>query len=113
MYRHLANPVPVTVTRIFTAPVGTSEPTNTPSLCRVELFWQAMPGETVEEIDREFFAWLETMFAREPDLFMVRPGVEFPIRWLPGSAIELSEPLLGNFARALRASSVMSRLYRE
>jgi acetylornithine deacetylase len=56
MYDHLADPVPVTVTRVFTAPWGTSEPTNTPSLCRVELFWQAMPGETVEEIDSEFFA---------------------------------------------------------
>jgi hypothetical protein len=47
-----------------------------------------MPGETVEEIDREFFAWLETIFAHEPELFGVRPVVEFPIRWLPGSAIE-------------------------
>ena len=82
LYEHLENPVPATVTRIQTAPWGTSEPTNIPPECRVEFFWQAMPGETVEDIDREFFAWFEAVTADFPS----RPAVTHPIRWLPGSA---------------------------
>ena len=54
LYAHLEDPVPVNVTRIFTAPWGMSEPTNTPSTCRVELFWQAMPGESLADIDHAF-----------------------------------------------------------
>lgn len=85
LYGHLQDPVPVTVTRIFTAPWGTSEPTNNPSSCRVELFWQAMPYETVEDIDREFF-----------DHFGNIP-VTYPIRWLPGSALEPDHELVRAF----------------
>lgn len=99
LYAHLTDAVPVTVTRVITAPWGTSEPTNTPGKCRVEIFWQAMPGESQGDIDREFFAWLDTL--------PVRPAVEHPIRWLPGSALDeqhllveelgqAAEPLLGS-----------------
>jgi acetylornithine deacetylase len=92
LYAHLKDPVPVSVTRVFTAPWGTSEPTNTPGKCRVELFWQAMPGESVDDIDREFFAWLDTL--------PVRPVVEHPIRWLPGSALAENHTLVAELAQA-------------
>jgi acetylornithine deacetylase len=92
LYAHLTDPVPVTVTRVFTAAWGTSEPTNTPGKCRVELFWQAMPGESIHDIDRDFFAWLDTL--------PVRPAVEHPIRWLPGSALAGNHPLIDELAHA-------------
>lgn len=87
LYAHLSDAVPVTVTRIHTAPWGTGEPTNIPSTCRVELFWQAMPDETADTIDREFHAWFEAMLAAHPGAFRLRPDIEHPIRWLPGSAL--------------------------
>ena len=87
LYEHLKDPAPVTVTSISTGPWGTSEPIAIPAECRVELYWQAAPGETREAVERDFFAWLRAVF---PD----PPVVVFPIRWLPGSAIPASDPLV-------------------
>ncbi|MEK7408370.1 MAG: M20/M25/M40 family metallo-hydrolase, partial [Acidobacteriota bacterium] len=97
-YAHQADPVPVSITKVFTGPWGVGEPIGPPETCRIEMYWQLMPGETQEEVEREFFAWLEAMVAREPELFSARPKVEFPIRWMPGSFIAKTEPLVGELA---------------
>jgi acetylornithine deacetylase len=90
LYAHSPDPVPVSVTKIFTSPWGTGEPITIPEECKVELYWQLMPGEVREEVDREFFEWLSGL--------KEQPAVEFPIRWLPGSAILESEPLVRELA---------------
>jgi acetylornithine deacetylase len=87
MYAHLQERAPVSVTSISTGPWGASEPIAIPSTCRVELYWQAAPGEAQEAVERDFFEWLRTVF---PD----PPRVEFPIRWLPGSTIPATAPLV-------------------
>jgi acetylornithine deacetylase len=97
-YAHHPDPVPVSVTKIFTAPWGTREPITTPEECRVEFYWQLMPGETQAEVEREFHDWFEQVIASEPRLFARRPTVQFPIRWLPGSAIPASEPVVTELA---------------
>lgn len=97
LYEHLKNPVPVNVGRVHTAAWGTSEPPNTPPLCRVELFWQAMPGESLEKIDEEFGEWFDAVIASAPDVFASRPRVEHPIRWLPGSAVGEATSLITEF----------------
>jgi acetylornithine deacetylase len=94
LYAHHPDPVPVSVTKIFTAPWGTREPITTPEECKVELYWQLMPGETRADVEREFFEWFEHMLSAAPHLFARKPAVEFPIRWLPGSAIDPSEPVV-------------------
>jgi acetylornithine deacetylase len=91
LYAHLSDPVPATITNIHTAPWGTSEPTRIPDECKVEFFWQAMPGETQEEIDREFFEWFNGMIDAHPEVFTARPEIVHPIRWLPGSAVSENE----------------------
>ncbi len=93
-YAHLKNPVPATVTRVHTAAWGTSEPPNIPPVCRVEFFWQAMPGESVEAVDREFFAWFDALIASSPHVFSQRPTIDHPIRWLPGSALASDHALV-------------------
>ena len=98
MYAHHADPVPVSITKIFTSPWGTGEPITTPEVCKVEMYWQAMPGEAQDAIEREFFAWFDAMVASAPELFHMRPAVEFPIRWLPGSSILRSEPLVNELS---------------
>jgi acetylornithine deacetylase len=94
MYAHHSDPVPVAITRLSTAPWGTTEPTRIPDSCKIEMYWQAMPGEPLEEIDREFFEWLDSVSKALP----VRPDVVFPIRWLPGSSIDAGEPLVRELA---------------
>ena len=100
LYAHHCDPVTVSVTKIFTAPWGTREPITPPEECKVELYWQMMPGETQQEVEREFFAWLDGLVEAAPELFPTKPDVEFPIRWLPGSAIDPSEPLVQELAGA-------------
>lgn len=85
-YEHLANPVPVSVLKIHTGPWGTSEPMATACRCQIELFWQTMPGETMEDVDQEFLDWLHGLVAARPELFLEKPLVEFAVRWLPGSS---------------------------
>jgi acetylornithine deacetylase len=94
MYAGHADPIPVSVTKIFTAPWGFSEPITTPESLLVELYWQLMPGETQQEVEREFFEWLTELVSGAPDVFPGMPEVNFPIRWLPGSAVAKSEPLV-------------------
>ena len=102
LYAGAADPVPVAITKMFTAPWGTKEPITVPETCNVEMYWQAMPGESKEEIEREFHEWFQSVLDRAPDLFAIRPGLDFPIRWLPGSAILKSEPLVMELAACAR-----------
>jgi acetylornithine deacetylase len=98
LYADSADPVPVSITKIFTSPWGTQEPITIPETCQIEMYWQLMPGEKQEEIDRDFFAWLDSVVAAAPGLFASRPQVEFPIRWMPGSFILKSEPVVRELA---------------
>jgi len=98
LYSHHTDPVPVSITKVFTSPWGTSEPITIPETCKIEMYWQMMPGEKQEEVEREFFQWFEGITAAAPELFSTKPQVEFPIRWLPGSSISRSEPLVKELA---------------
>ena len=98
LYAHQPDPVPVSITKVFTSPWGTKEPITVPDTCSVEMYWQTMPGERQEDIEREFFEWLDAAIASAPRLFARRPKVEFPIRWLPGSAISRSDALVRELA---------------
>ena len=102
LYRDHADPVPVSVTKIFTSPWGTGEPITVPEECKVEIYWQMMPGETQEAVEREFLTWMESLALEKGGPFDQPPCFTYPIRWLPGSAIAKSEPIvteLGDCAR--------------
>jgi acetylornithine deacetylase len=94
LYAGCPDPVPVSVTKIFTAPWGTTEPITVPEECKVELFWQLMPGEEQAPVEKQFMEWFDTVLASAPQLFAYHPTVEYPIRWLPGSAIDPALPLV-------------------
>lgn len=94
LYAACPDAVPVSVTKLFTAPWGNTEPITVPDECRLELFWQLMPGETQAPVDSQFNLWFESLLLSAPQLFAERPTVEFPIRWLPGSAIDPAQPLV-------------------
>jgi acetylornithine deacetylase len=104
LYAGHADPVPVSITKVFTAPWGTGEPVTIPETCNIEMYWQFMPGETQEEIDAEFFTWLDRVCASTPQTFTSRPEVVLPIRWLPGSAIPKAHPFVTAFAEAATAA---------
>lgn len=102
-YSDSSDPVPVWVTKIFCGGWGPKEPITLPFKCRIELYWQAMPGEAKEQIDEEFHRWLAEVVAKRPDLFTVKPEVRFPIRWLPGSALEGEQSLVSGLSEAVQS----------
>lgn len=101
LYKQSADPVPVSVTKVHTSPWGTREPITIPEECKLEIYWQAMPGEKVEDIDREFLDWLNSLAAVTGGPFSKPPKVSFPIRWLPGSGISRSEPIVTELAECV------------
>ncbi len=103
MYAGLEDPVPVSITKISTSPWGFSEPITVPESCKIEFYWQLMPGETRCEVEQDFLAWMNAMVDSAPSLFTVRPEVAFPIRWLPGSAISKTEALVTGLADCAKA----------
>lgn len=102
IYAGSPDPVPVSITKLTTGPWGTKEPITIPETCQIEMYWQIMPGEKQEEIEREFHEWFGGIMKAAPELFPVKPKVEFPIRWLPGSAISRTEPIIGELAECVR-----------
>ncbi len=98
LYSQHDDPVPVSITKIFTSPWGTREPITVPEECKVEFFWQLMPGEAQDEVESEFHHWLDGVVESAPSLFGEQPHVTFPIRWMPGSAILKSEPVVRELA---------------
>ncbi len=102
IYAGSPDPVPVSITKLTTGPWGTKEPITIPETCQIEMYWQIMPGEKQEEIEREFHEWFGGIMKAAPELFPVKPKVEFPIRWLPGSAISRTEPIVGELAECVR-----------
>ncbi len=78
--------------------VGFREPITVPDSAQVELYWQMMPGEAQADVEREFLSWLKGVVDSSPGVFAQVPEVSFPIRWLPGSAISASEPLVQTLA---------------
>jgi acetylornithine deacetylase len=101
LYRGHVDPVPVSITKIFSGPWGPREPIAVPAQCRIEMYWQTMPGETQQEVEDELFAWLDSTVADSAGLFEERPRVSFPMRWLPGSAIPRDEPVVAELARCV------------
>ncbi len=77
-YAHLGNPVPVSILKIHTGPWGLGEPMATASSCRVELFWQTMPGEEFAAVDAQFRDWFKRTISVRADLFPQAPQGRVP-----------------------------------
>jgi len=94
MYAGHTDHVPVSVTKVFTAPWGFSEPITVPESAQVELYWQLMPGEEQVNVEREFFDWLRNLVESAPQIYPAMPEVAMPIRWMPGSFTPRSAPVI-------------------
>ncbi len=105
LYRTSKDPVPVWVTKISSGGWGPHEPITIPPACRLEVYWQAMPGEEKQDIDREFNRWWDETLLGRPDLFPVRPEIQFPIEWLPGSAIDERHELVTGLSGAYEGTT--------
>jgi acetylornithine deacetylase len=97
-YTNSAEPFAVWVTNIATGKWGWTQPITVPEVCKVELYWQAMPDETREEVEGEFLDWWSEVTRARPNLFAAKPVIEWPMRFLPGCATPPDTPLVTEFA---------------
>jgi acetylornithine deacetylase len=88
------DPVPVWVTKVYAGGWGMDVPITVPAEVKVELYWQFTPGHEQEEVEGEFFDWLEEMVADKPNDFTGMPEVKFPIRFMPASEIPAGAPII-------------------
>lgn len=102
MYAATSDHVPVSVTKVVTAPWGYSEPITIPETAKVELYWQLMPGELQKDVEAEFFAWLRDLVDSAPEIYPAMPAVEMPIRWMPGSFTPSQSPIVQYMINAAR-----------
>jgi acetylornithine deacetylase len=96
-YTNSAEPFAVWVTNIATGKWGWTQPITVPEVCKVELYWQAMPNETREEVEGEFLDWWNEITGAQPDLFAAKPVIEWPMRFLPGCATPPDAALVTEF----------------
>lgn len=101
IYADSPDPVPVSITKLTTGPWGTGEPITIPETCQIEMYWQLMPGEKQENVELEFHEWFDGIMKAAPELFPTKPEIKFPIRWLPGSAISTTEPMVSELAECV------------
>lgn len=94
LFARCPDPVPVSVTKIITSPWGMTEPITIPDECKLEMYWQLMPGEEQATVERQFHTWFDSVVESGSGRFGQRPEVVYPIRWLPGSAIDPASPLV-------------------
>ncbi len=103
-YAAASDHVPVSVTKVVTAPWGYSEPITIPETAQVELYWQLMPGESQKDVEAEFFTWLRSLVESAPEIYPAMPSVEMPIRWMPGSFIPRESPIVQSMTEAARTA---------
>lgn len=97
-YAASVEPFAVWVTNISTGKWGWAQPITLPEICKMELYWQAMPDETREEVEGEFIEWWREMLASRPDLFGIEPIIEWPMRFLPGCSTPQDAALVTEFS---------------
>jgi len=105
-YQSSPEPFAVWVTNIATGRWGWTQPITVPERCRVEIYWQAMPDETRQQVEGEFFEWWNQILSQRPDLFAHPPEVTLPMRWLPGCATPPEAPLVSEFSAAAAAAGL-------
>ena len=93
-YANDADPVPVFLNKLQAGEFSLNIPMQIPETCTLEIYWQTMPGETREDVDREFFDFLDAWVAEHPSLKQFGIEHRFSLRWMPGTRIDRDSPIL-------------------
>ncbi len=94
LYANYPDPVPVWLPKLQAGEFSLRIPMQIPEECKLEVYWQTMPGETRESIEKQFLDFLDELCQREPRLDRESVEVEWHQRWMPGSEIPPDHPLV-------------------
>lgn len=94
IYRDVKDPVPVFIPKLQAGEFSYKIPMTIPETCKLEVYWQTMPGEKQADIEKEFFVFLDNWC--KSDKFFKRnpPKWEFSHRWMPGTQISKNHPIV-------------------
>jgi acetylornithine deacetylase len=93
-YAHDADPVPVFMNKLQAGEFSLNIPMQIPETCTLEIYWQTMPGETRQAIDREFFDHLSHWIEEHPSLKQFEIEHRFSHRWMPAARTDPEEPIV-------------------
>ena len=99
------DPAPVMLPKLQAGEFSYRIPMQIPRECKIEVYWQTMPGETQGDIEREFLEFLYERKNANPRLRNVEIRHEFSHRWIPGTQIPRNHALVRTVEQA--AASVL------
>jgi acetylornithine deacetylase len=94
IYQKDDDPVPVLLTKLQAGEFSYRIPMAIPNTCKLEVYWLTMPGESREFIEKELFDFLDDWCKRDPYFKSNPPGWNFSHRWMPGTKIDESHPII-------------------
>jgi acetylornithine deacetylase len=102
LYAGYPDPTPVQVTKVYAGGWGPDVPIAVPPEGRIEVIMQTLPGETRDDVYQEMNGWLDSVVARHPDAFIIRPEIRFRLRWMVPTAIAADHPVVTTLADVAR-----------
>jgi len=101
------DPVPVFMNKLQAGEFSLAIPMQVPQACRLEVYWQTMPGERREDVEAELFDHLDRWVAAHPELAGFGVERRFSHRWMPGSRTAPDAPIVAAMRQA--AGEVLGR----
>ncbi|MBI4243993.1 MAG: M20/M25/M40 family metallo-hydrolase [Planctomycetes bacterium] len=95
IYKYDPDPVPVMLPKLQAGEFSLRIPMQIPFECKLEVYWQTMPGESQQEIEKDFFDFLDEW--QKNNNLLPRDIVlehNFSHRWIPGTGIDRNHPLV-------------------
>ncbi|UCB46204.1 MAG: hypothetical protein JSV25_01910, partial [Spirochaetota bacterium] len=100
IYQEDEDPVPVYLTKLQAGEFSFRVPIAIPDTCKLEVYWLAMPGESKECIDEEFFNFLNDWCKKDMFFSKNPPRWESPYRWMPGTKMNENHPIIQTVKQA-------------
>lgn len=94
IYRDAPDPVPVMLPKLQAGEFSYRIPMQIPETCRIEMYWQTMPGENQKDIEQQFFDFLHKRLAESDWFDGIAVEHEFVLRWMPGTATDAQHPFV-------------------
>jgi len=92
---------PVEVIKVYAGGWGNKVPTAVPAEGRIEMIVETLPGEGHAAVQKEQDDWVASLIARYPQVFAKPPDVFHPIRFLRGTAMDPTHPLVTTMVESI------------
>jgi acetylornithine deacetylase len=94
LYMYEYNPLPIIIEKLKAGEVGPSGALGVPVDCWLEVWIQVYPGVTEEELDKEFFSFMDDVVKMDQELKKNPPTYKKTTRFLYGTEIDINHPIV-------------------